>query len=70
MNLLNNLILILFLINLSGYIFKIFRIDVVCDGRRAKVEYTTDWNMDAYRRDLTMNSLFLGFLYFCKNNGF
>ncbi|PIC22231.1 hypothetical protein B9Z55_016361 [Caenorhabditis nigoni] len=35
------------------------RIDVVCDGRRAKVEYTTDWQLDANRRDLTINSLFL-----------
>uniref|UniRef100_A0A7E4UNA1 PolyA_pol domain-containing protein n=1 Tax=Panagrellus redivivus TaxID=6233 RepID=A0A7E4UNA1_PANRE len=36
------------------------RIDFVCDGRRAKVEYTTDWEKDAFRRDLTINSLFLG----------
>uniref|UniRef100_A0A914ZLM7 CCA tRNA nucleotidyltransferase 1, mitochondrial n=1 Tax=Parascaris univalens TaxID=6257 RepID=A0A914ZLM7_PARUN len=35
------------------------RIDVVCDGRRAKVEFTTDWQLDANRRDLTINSLFL-----------
>ncbi|CAI2354130.1 unnamed protein product [Caenorhabditis sp. 36 PRJEB53466] len=35
------------------------RVDVVCDGRRAKVEYTTDWQLDANRRDLTINSLFL-----------
>lgn len=36
------------------------RIDVVCDGRRAEVEFTRDWKQDAYRRDLTINSLFLG----------
>ncbi|KAI1719327.1 poly A polymerase head domain-containing protein [Ditylenchus destructor] len=36
------------------------RIDVVCDGRRAEVKFTTDWMKDAYRRDLTVNSLFLG----------
>uniref|UniRef100_A0A7E5A1Z8 CCA tRNA nucleotidyltransferase 1, mitochondrial n=1 Tax=Panagrellus redivivus TaxID=6233 RepID=A0A7E5A1Z8_PANRE len=36
------------------------RIDSNCDGRRAKVEYTTDWEKDAFRRDLTINSLFLG----------
>uniref|UniRef100_A0A0N5AFK8 PolyA_pol domain-containing protein n=1 Tax=Syphacia muris TaxID=451379 RepID=A0A0N5AFK8_9BILA len=37
------------------------RIDVICDGRRAKVEFTTDWEKDANRRDLTINSLFLDF---------
>jgi tRNA nucleotidyltransferase (CCA-adding enzyme) len=36
------------------------RIDEVCDGRRAKVIFTTDWETDAFRRDLTINSLFLG----------
>uniref|UniRef100_A0A7I4YUX5 CCA tRNA nucleotidyltransferase 1, mitochondrial n=1 Tax=Haemonchus contortus TaxID=6289 RepID=A0A7I4YUX5_HAECO len=35
------------------------RVDVVCDGRRAEVQYTTDWQLDANRRDLTINSLFL-----------
>lgn len=35
------------------------RVDIVCDGRRAQVEYTTDWQLDANRRDLTINSLFL-----------
>ncbi|VDL74892.1 unnamed protein product [Nippostrongylus brasiliensis] len=34
-------------------------IDLVCDGRRAEVQYTTDWQLDANRRDLTINSLFL-----------
>lgn len=37
------------------------RIDVVTDGRRAEVQFTTDWQLDAYRRDLTINSMFLGF---------
>lgn len=37
------------------------RIDVTTDGRHAKVEYTTDWLLDANRRDLTINSMFLGF---------
>lgn len=37
-----------------------FRVDLVCDGRRAEVQYTTDWLLDANRRDLTINSLFLG----------
>ncbi|XP_043496139.1 CCA tRNA nucleotidyltransferase 1, mitochondrial isoform X3 [Polistes fuscatus] len=35
------------------------RIDVVTDGRRAEVEYTTNWKLDANRRDLTINSMFL-----------
>ncbi|KAK0411198.1 hypothetical protein QR680_005538 [Steinernema hermaphroditum] len=35
------------------------RVDVLCDGRRAEVQYTTDWQLDANRRDLTINSLFL-----------
>ncbi|XP_045453042.1 CCA tRNA nucleotidyltransferase 1, mitochondrial [Melitaea cinxia] len=37
------------------------RIDIVTDGRHAEVEYTTDWKLDANRRDLTINSMFLGF---------
>lgn len=37
------------------------RIDVVTDGRRAEVEFTKDWLLDANRRDLTVNSMFLGF---------
>ncbi|XP_017785229.1 PREDICTED: CCA tRNA nucleotidyltransferase 1, mitochondrial isoform X2 [Nicrophorus vespilloides] len=37
------------------------RIDVVTDGRHAEVQYTTDWFLDANRRDLTINSMFLGF---------
>uniref|UniRef100_A0A8C8RRX9 tRNA nucleotidyl transferase 1 n=1 Tax=Pelusios castaneus TaxID=367368 RepID=A0A8C8RRX9_9SAUR len=36
------------------------RIDVVTDGRHAAVEFTTDWEKDAERRDLTINSMFLG----------
>ncbi|XP_029773904.1 CCA tRNA nucleotidyltransferase 1, mitochondrial isoform X1 [Suricata suricatta] len=35
------------------------RIDVVTDGRHAEVEFTTDWQKDAERRDLTINSMFL-----------
>jgi len=35
------------------------RIDTVTDGRRALVEYTTDWKTDASRRDLTINSMFM-----------
>ncbi|XP_025208224.1 CCA tRNA nucleotidyltransferase 1, mitochondrial [Melanaphis sacchari] len=36
------------------------RIDVVTDGRHADVKYTKDWKLDAGRRDLTINSMFLG----------
>lgn len=39
------------------------RIDVVTDGRHAEVEFTTDWEKDAERRDLTVNSMFLGKLF-------
>lgn len=36
------------------------RIDVVTDGRHADVAFTKDWKLDAGRRDLTVNSMFLG----------
>ena len=36
------------------------RIDVITDGRHAVVEYTQDWQLDASRRDLTINTLSLG----------
>lgn len=36
------------------------RVDVETDGRHAEVEFTTDWQQDAERRDLTINSMFLG----------
>ncbi|XP_055328728.1 CCA tRNA nucleotidyltransferase 1, mitochondrial-like [Paramacrobiotus metropolitanus] len=35
------------------------RIDKTTDGRWAQVEFTTDWVLDARRRDLTINSMFL-----------
>jgi poly(A) polymerase/tRNA nucleotidyltransferase (CCA-adding enzyme) len=35
------------------------RRDVLTDGRRAVVEWTTDWREDAARRDFTMNALSL-----------
>lgn len=37
------------------------RIDVSTDGRYAEVEFTTNWLLDANRRDLTINSMFLAF---------
>ena len=36
------------------------RIDVLTDGRHAEVEFTKDWLLDANRRDLTVNAMFLG----------
>ncbi|XP_069793060.1 CCA tRNA nucleotidyltransferase 1, mitochondrial isoform X2 [Narcine bancroftii] len=36
------------------------RVDVATDGRHAEVQFTTDWQTDAERRDLTINSMFLG----------
>ena len=36
------------------------RIDIRTDGRHAEVAFTKDWQLDANRRDLTINSLFLG----------
>ena len=59
----------------ENYEVTTLRIDKVTDGRRAEVEFTTDWEVDAnrsqrfstfvlfkipFRRDLTINSMFLG----------
>jgi len=33
------------------------RVDVVTDGRHAEVEFTTHWEQDAARRDLTINAM-------------
>lgn len=48
--------------HVDGVNFEIttLRIDVTTDGRHADVEYTTDWKLDAGRRDLTVNSMYLG----------
>jgi poly(A) polymerase len=35
------------------------RKDTACDGRHADVEYTTDWEADAARRDFTINALYM-----------
>lgn len=35
------------------------REDVSTDGRRATVRFTTDWSVDAARRDFTMNALYV-----------
>ena len=46
--------------NAENFEITTLRIDVVTDGRHAQVEYTQDWELDANRRDLTINALFLG----------
>lgn len=46
--------------NLENYEVTTLRVDLDTDGRHAKVQYTTDWLLDANRRDLTINSMFLG----------
>ena len=43
------------------------RIDLRTDGRHADVEFTTDWKLDANRRDLTINSMFLGKQISCND---
>ena len=64
----------------ENYEITTLRIDVVTDGRHAEVQFTHDWKLDANRRDLTVNSiflsncfvswLFLNVLLFQKNVGF
>ncbi|ESO96456.1 hypothetical protein LOTGIDRAFT_188125 [Lottia gigantea] len=48
-------------INEKNFEVTTLRIDVVTDGRHAEVEFTRDWKLDANRRDLTINAMFLGF---------
>lgn len=47
--------------NKANFEVTTLRIDVKTDGRHAEVQFTTDWQLDANRRDLTINSMFLGF---------
>ena len=44
----------------ENYEITTLRVDKVTDGRHAEVEFTEDWQLDANRRDLTVNSIFLG----------
>lgn len=46
---------------LEGHAFEIttLRADVETDGRHAVVAFTTDWAVDAARRDFTMNALYM-----------
>jgi len=48
-------------INSIDFEITTLRIDRVTDGRHAEVEFTTDWMVDAERRDLTINAMSLGF---------
>jgi len=45
----------------DGHTFEIttLRRDTACDGRHAAVEFTTDWQEDARRRDFTFNAMSL-----------
>lgn len=45
----------------ENYEITTLRVDVKTDGRHAKVEFTQDWHLDAGRRDLTINAMFLDF---------
>ncbi len=49
--------------DLENFEITTLRIDVATDGRHAVVEYTQDWQLDANRRDLTINALFLGLFF-------
>ncbi|KAM5148412.1 CCA tRNA nucleotidyltransferase 1, mitochondrial [Mantella aurantiaca] len=48
-------------INDQNFEITTLRVDLTTDGRHAEVQFTTDWEQDAERRDLTINSMFLGF---------
>ncbi len=42
----------------KGYEITTLRRDVATDGRRARVEFTDDWQADAARRDFTFNAIY------------
>ncbi len=45
--------------NNRGFEITTLRRDVQCDGRHATIEFVDDWEVDALRRDFTMNALFM-----------
>ncbi len=47
----------------ENYEITTLRIDLVTDGRHAEVVFTNDWRLDANRRDLTVNSIFLSIFF-------
>lgn len=55
---------LLFQLHEQNFEITTLRIDLITDGRHAEVEFTTDWEKDAERRDLTINSMFLGNFFF------
>lgn len=46
-------------LNGTHYEITTLRTDENCDGRHAKVSYTSDWKADAARRDFTVNAMYL-----------
>ena len=48
-------------INNVDYEITTLRVDHLTDGRHAIVEFTSDWKIDAERRDLTINAMSLNF---------
>lgn len=46
-----------FIINGEAFEFTTLRIDTDCDGRHAAVQFTTDFEADAARRDFTFNAM-------------
>ncbi len=46
-----------------GFEITTLRRDLNCDGRHASIEFVNNWEVDAQRRDFTMNALFM------KTNG-
>ena len=46
---------------LNGRVFEVttLRVDKNTDGRHADVEFTSDWQLDASRRDFTFNALYM-----------
>lgn len=51
---------ITYVINSEPYEITTLRIDKETDGRHAEIEFTTDWQQDAERRDLTFNAISMG----------
>lgn len=46
------------IINKKSFEVTTLRTDLACDGRHAKVAFTSDWYLDASRRDFTFNALY------------
>lgn len=50
-----------FVVNGEGFEITTLRVDEETDGRHAVVAFTTDWQKDAERRDLTINAMSIDF---------